>query len=322
MPTLTTSGVSTTLEVLTPAFEAAREQVQPHLTDLYDDIPMTDGDGTEKKLYATGGYSKPREMYGNPEHLDRLGSYVLTAKPITYGNGFEIRDDELSDARIKSALVDAGQLGTYVGSYFEELLVTNIIEQASAGTQYDGFDGQMLFSNSHTWTVSDQTPGIPAPTYTSTQDNLLATSGIATVGDVLTDLYAGLAAMDGYVNDKGIRFGRPSNFKLIALGCSLNGPLMQMLDLAFKEVARASDNTNRSGWQWNVSVLGSPHLTNNNNWYLFRIPAGGKKPMGKLNRQDVVTETYRDPKLLLNYWQYSFRCRALWLQWWNAVKFA
>jgi|GEM_PF-6144539 len=323
MPASYKHGVGFSNEVISAAFDTGFEVVQPHLQPLITTVPMGDGEGDFTKYYQVGAEAEPREMWGDPEHFDKIGTYVFEIRPKTYHGGMMITDEQLADARIPIAADKARQMGSKAAQFIEKTLVADVVESTTA---VDGFDGQPLYSTDHDWDTSDLSPGYPV-VGSNAQSNIYAagrTTDYANTTNVIDDWFGALAQMHTWVDDKGSKLHSGEGTYYI-LANNQSASLMRYLRLAFVEATRPGDDTDRDGFMFNVNLVFSPHLdstagSTDQDWYIFHIPPGQKAPLVLQDRQSVQIETHRDVLKHMNYWQYTMRFGVSWTNWWNTIK--
>lgn len=313
-------------ELLDASLVQGMELVKPHLAPLITTVQLGNGQGNYAKYIVLGNESEPHELYGTPiEKFDRIGTYAFSMAPIEYADGIMMTDSEIADATSPEWLAKAQARGAKVPQFLEKRLAADIMESA---TLFDGFDGQPLYSATHTWGTSDQTPGDPAPTYTTSQSNLItAGSGgtdYASTTAVLDDFYQATAAMNGWKDDKGTAIHSGEGQYYIVYN-NLTAGLDRWLNLTFNPDAMAGDDTARDGLRFKVKLIPSPHFTatagtSDYDWYLFKLIPGQQPPLVIQERQGIQSETWRDPGLKMNYWQYTIRYGFGWTNWWQTIK--
>lgn len=313
-------------EMLDASLVQGMELVQPHLSPLITTVQLPDGQGNYAKYLAQGNVARPRRLYGKPiQKMDRIGTYAFSIRPEDIGGGIEMSDQEIADCNSPSWLDAARSGGADMVQYLESILISDIIESATA---FDGFDGQPLYSASHNWGTSDQTPGDPAATYTTNQSNIYSAASGATdyasAAAVGTDFHGAIAQMNAWVDDKSRPIYAGSG-TIYVLYNNKTAALEQYLQAYFNPESRASDDSLRDGWKFRVNLIGSPYLdatggSTDFDWYIFRLIPGQAAPLVLQERQSIQSETWRDPMLKMNYWQYTARYGFGWTNWWQTIK--
>jgi len=325
MPRSNAFGARFSREILSAEFDLGVRTIQPHIPMLIDRVPMGDKEGTEQKHIITGNVGDPVEMFANtPPLFETIGDYSFLIAPKEYGRGLQATENELADARIPVIPDAARRLGEKAGIFTEQTLVTDVIESSTA---FDGFDGEPLFSTTHNWDTSDLDPGVPAPTFTTDQDNVVTGSVSATTyantTQVLTDLYAAMARMEGFKDDKGTSITPPGNDQWVALVPATVPTSRRFFDLAFVENTRPGDNTNRDGFRFGINVVYSPYLTVGSEpgtWYLFKIGAGHRPPLVLQERQGVDMRAIHNEEERIWKWFFTMRFGVGYSAWWNCIK--
>ena len=311
-------------ELLDASLVQGMEFARPHLSQLITTVGMGDNEGNSAKYIVLGNESGPRELFGSPiEAPSRIGTYAFSIRPSEYGDRLILTDQELADANLPEWLAKAQAMGAKVPYWLENTVVANIMESSTA---IDGFDGQPLYSDTHTWATSDQTPGDPAPTLTSAQDNIIAPARVSYTNsaDVMTDFEDAVAQMNGFRDDKGSYIHSGDGQYFIVYN-NRTSALDHWLQITFNPEARAGDDTARAGWRFRVTLLPTPHLTATGgstdfDWYLFKLIPGQKPPLVVQERQGIKSETFRDPLTRINHYQYTIRYGFGWTNWWQTVK--
>lgn len=159
----------------------------------------------------------------------------------------------LDDNRLGMILPRVRQLAMEAARYPRELVMAKII----AGTTDTGYDGQALFSNSHTG-----------------GDNLLAGAGTS-VANLQTDLTAAFAAMREFTDDHS----RPMNITpdLVVVPAELEFPMRTALNAALI-------STTTNVYQGICDIMVAPELTDATDWYAFSTK-GAMKALIYQNRK-------------------------------------
>lgn len=325
MPADFSTAAQFSRELLDASLVQGMELAGSVLDPLISRVTLGNNQGNHAKYVVYGGRAKPRELYQDPINLtDKIGSYTFTIRPVEYGGGFQMHDNEIADATSPDWLQRAREFGAEIPPFHDERLLGDIMESA---TLFDGFDGQPLYSNTHTWTTSDTTPGAPAATYGTALDNIYdAASGstdYASAAAVGTDFHGALAQMNGWKDDKGREITHGDQFYVVYN--NKTPALDQYLNAYFNPNSLASDDSLRDGWRFKVKLIPAPYLTATGgstdfDWYLFRLRPGYKPPLVIQERQALLTESGRDPKTRMNWYQYTIRYGYGWTNWWQTIK--
>lgn len=314
-------------ELLDASLVQGMEIVQPSISPLITTVSLGNNQGNFAKYVVYGNQTKPRELFGKPiEGYDRIGSYAFSIRPVEYGGKVTMGDAEIADCTSPEWLEKSRQMGALVPQWLEERLCEDIVESATA---FDGFDGQSLFSASHTWRTSDQTPGDPAPAGDTTpQSNLITAVSAGTdytaASAVMDDFYDAVEKMNAFTDDKGNPFSTAGG-KWFILYNNKKAALDRYLNAAFNPDSLPSDDSLRDGHRFQVTLIPTPFLASvasdsDFDWYLFRVVPGQKPSLVVQLRQGVESETWRDPATHLNHYQYTCRYGFGWTNWWNAIK--
>lgn len=188
------------------AFAAAAAAASFYPT-IATEVPATAPSVTYTGLGALPGMKLLRDRM---EEEDLKGyKYVLKDDP--YYDLIKIKADVLEDDGTGQYLARAKDLGSVVPSFYDQ----KVVELLSTGRTGVCYDGQPFYNGQHPVGVLNQ-PGAE-----TTQSNLM------TVPLTKDNLYAGIATMTAFVDDKGNPYGAQPN--LLVVGGGLAGVAFDLL---------------------------------------------------------------------------------------------
>jgi phage major head subunit gpT-like protein len=249
------------------------------------------------------------EVGGIEEFIDEVtfkglsdGKYNLPNKK--YTGGLQVKRDDLADEKTGGLQQRIRDLAVRAATYPNKLLIDAIV----AGTTDLCYDGVSLFNNAHPIRGEQS----------ATQDNLLGGTG-TTTAQVSADINTAISTLYSFKDEAG----EPINENAQKFSIVYPSALHQSVH----EAVRAGQISGTSNVAYDTGafdLIGSPRLTDANDWYMMISDPGMTRALIFQDREPVSFEALESGDESFKREVYSYkvrmRCRVGFGKWQRAVK--